>query len=248
MDMTQSSQLPAQRYTEVTVPLEEFQSNEPERLVEEAVPPTIDEVGTFVFVWFHNQKAMLASIHHMHRKALQFAEAARWEKSGPYIPLGIRAGPLLCVALSAVAIIRDAADGKETERNITRGERRACYRMARGISKMLQHLSKSATELCLGKAHLVKAELLSLQRKRRRHNECLRLYKIAIGLSTAANHLLDQALANECTANFLLQSDEQHDRMEGIDFLDQAMDAYSQWGAVAKASRLQERLDRLRGR
>ena len=246
LEMNQSAQLPSHLYLELACMLEEYRSNNPKRLVMEAVSPKLQEVGPMNFAWFHCQKAILATIHGMHHDAIQFADTMRSGAPSPFIPLDMRVGTVLCVALSAIAVARQTENSQVTHPNVGRGWRRARLRLARRYHGMLKKLSKSATDLCLGKAYLVEAELLSQSARPKDRARCLLLYKSAIGVATKAGNLLDEALANEWAAKFSLRSKKWHDKEQGLDFLVDAIDAFDRWGAVVKTRELRDQLTELR--
>ena len=243
IEMDLSVQLPVQRYLYVVLPLEDYGHHDPAKLLTEAPMPSVEQIGPMKFTWYYSQKAVFASIHGMHHDTLKFALAMGSAGIGPFTPLDMRVCALLCVGVSTVAVVREAKKNQTGDGpRIGRAERRRYLKKVREYLNQLQNLSKSATDLCLGKAYLVEAELMSVSKRPKDQERCPSLYRVAISLSAKTENLLDEAFASEIAANFMLRHHEQYQREQGLSYLEDAVTLYRRWGATAKVRQLEDRL------
>ena len=236
-EMEQSDQFPSHalqvRFSAI---LQDYEREEVSVPAMEAEGPDVNVEGLFVFVWYHSHKIAASFIHGQIQQALVHGEAARSVGRLPYNSADFDAVRMLFDGLAHVEAYRfGTASGRRHDRKH--------IKRVRGCIKVLAWLSRTATDFCLGKFHLLRAELLSLgKNKNKRFVEIVQLYKSAVALSCKGGLLMDEAVANELAGKYLMSV---RGTSSGRPYLEEACALYQKWGARAKTKSLRAHLAKI---
>lgn len=111
---------------------------------------------------------------------------------------------------------------------------------ARRSVKRIDRICKHATDYCLGKLSLLQAELSSLSR--RKHQNTVRKYMIAIALADSKKRLFEGAVAHERYGRYLAECGE---APSSLSHLGMACSLYREWNAYRKVDMLQDEIDKM---